>query len=105
MRIGDQQTLSFHDKFRQQNFPWRIIRHLRQGLGHLADDRLRADDREAVFPYVMIQAAHLGNERGLTAARFRIAINFLQADKIGAQLFQARRERAVPRLKRLADIP
>jgi hypothetical protein len=53
----------------------------------------------------MIQAAHLGNERGLTAARFRIAINFLQADKIGAQLFQARRERAVPRLKRLADIP
>jgi hypothetical protein len=41
----------------------------------------------------MIQAAHLGNERGLTAARFRIAINFLQADKIGAQLFQARRDR------------
>ncbi|HME61602.1 MAG TPA: hypothetical protein VKH62_10160 [Candidatus Binatia bacterium] len=105
MRIDDKQTSSFHDKFRQQNAPWRIIRHLRQGLDRPADDRLRADDRETVFPHVMLQAAHLGNKLGLITARYRIAIHFLQADNLGAQLFQPRCERVIPRLKRLADIP
>ena len=53
----------------------------------------------------MIKAAHLGNKLSLTAARFRIAIDFLQADNLGTQFFKSRCERVIPRLQRLADIP